>query len=71
MGKGFTVEFSAAFIHMAILTAMTATANVAVAQALESQEPASGRNVSNGVYAIGLWGDLPYSTVQAQMVYGT
>ena len=46
------------------LVALAVTANVAIAGQTEDRDLQRTRN-NRGVYAIGLWGDLPYSSVQA------
>src|SRR5262245_58324424 len=59
--RGIGVRF------LAIVTALTITAatGLAIGDGLQGRGDADHGD-EDGVYAIGLWGDLPYSAVQAQ-----
>ena len=49
---------------VAVLIVATVSTSLAAAAGLEDGDDGHGRG-GHGAYAIGLWGDLPYSTTQA------
>jgi hypothetical protein len=64
LGRAWQVIRSLSLSAIAVVIVAAVTTSLVNAGELDGRDNEHGRD-SRGVYAIGLWGDLPYSTIQA------